>query len=69
MEYNAVEDLKNIKENIYVMDAHKITQQTKFLLDALIDIQIPKKVSNKEVTNNFQTIVPNPSLTGKKYKF
>jgi hypothetical protein len=49
MEYNVVEDLKKIKENISVMDLYKISQQKTLLLRAL-------KEEKAQMVNPSQTI-------------
>jgi hypothetical protein len=41
LEYNIVEDLKNLKANILVMDICRIPQQKDFLLQALKSIENP----------------------------
>ena len=41
LEYNVVEDLKNLKANISVMDICRIPQQKDFLLQALKSVENP----------------------------
>jgi hypothetical protein len=47
MEYNVVEDLKKIKENISIMDLCKISQQCKLLVNALRDEKDQPLISSK----------------------